>query len=149
MLAIQQHQLVLSCSVFLIQFSLTQIFSLISLLLFCLADLILVFEILIRSTVTNSYSVLCHALLKDFSFALIFSTFCLLVEISVKLTAMSYYLILYNIFRKDFLFVFSNFKNANFSSVCIQHVKVNLTNLIDKDLISSINQIQLKADNQL
>src|SRR5947207_1395919 len=66
MLAIQQHQLVLSCSVFLTQFSLTQIFSLISLLLFCSADLTLAFEILIRSTVTNSYSILCYAFVERF-----------------------------------------------------------------------------------
>ena len=64
---IQQYQLVLLCSVFLIQFSLTQIFLLIFLLLFCLTDLILVFEILIKSTIANSYSALCHAFLEKSS----------------------------------------------------------------------------------
>src|SRR5207248_2253657 len=66
MSAIQQHQLALSCSVFLTQFSLTQIFSLISLLFLCSVDLILIFEILIKSIVANSYSVSCHAFVKRF-----------------------------------------------------------------------------------
>ena len=57
-LSSQACQLALSCSIFLTQFSLTQIFSLIFLLLLCLTDLILIFEILIRFTVTNDYSVL-------------------------------------------------------------------------------------------
>ena len=120
MLAIQQHQLVLSCSVFLIQFSLTQIFSLISLLLFCLADLILVFEILIRSTVTNSYSVSCHAFVERFLVCSVSHhvlSLCLRFQSSLSLQAViwscaaflkrffvciSEYLILCSIFRKIF-----------------------------------------------
>ena len=52
-------------------------------------------------------------------------------------------------FQKRFLFALSNFRSTNFSSICIQCMKVNLMNLIDKNLISSVNQIQLKASNQL
>src|SRR5436309_3051816 len=72
MSAIQQCQLVLSCSVFLTQFSLTQIFLLIFLLFFCSADLILMFEILIRSIVTNNYSVLCHVFVERFFICSVF-----------------------------------------------------------------------------
>src|SRR5947207_1811071 len=50
--------------------------------------------------------------------------------------------------QKRFFVCILNFRSANFSSICIQHMRVNLTNLIDKDLISSVNQIQLKTDNQ-
>ena len=106
-------------------------------------------EILIKFTVTNNYSVLNHALLRDFLFILILSIFCFLVEILIKFIIINHYSISCNIFRKDFLFTFSNFKSANFSSICIQHMKVNLMNLIDRNLISSVNQIQLKTDNQL
>ena len=62
------------------------------------------------------------------------------------------YKLLFNLmqhFWKRFLFAFSNFRSTNFSSVCIQCVRVNFTNLINKDLISSVNQIQSEVSNQL
>ena len=133
------------------------------------------FEILIRSTATNSYPALCRVFVErssvcpvshhilslclrfqpSLSLQEVFCLFCcsshfvFLFEISVKFTAMSCYSILCSILRKDLLFAISNFRSANFSSICIQHVRVNLVNFIDKDLISSVNQIQSKASNQL
>src|SRR5205809_854944 len=50
---IQQHQLAFSCSVFLTQFSLIQIFLLIFLLFFCLIDLFLTFDIFINSCIAS------------------------------------------------------------------------------------------------
>ena len=79
MLAIQQHQLVFSCSVFLTQFFLTQIFLLIFLLFFYSADFTLTFEISIKFIAANSYFILCHALLRDFLFVLFLIVFCFLV----------------------------------------------------------------------
>ena len=75
------------------------------LLSLCLTDLILMFEILIKFTITNSYSALCHALLEKSLICLFFSShFVFLFEISVKSSATSCYLISCSIFRKDFLF---------------------------------------------
>ena len=92
----------LLCSVFLIQFSLTQIFLLIFLLLFYLTDLILMFEILIKSIIRNNYFALCHAFLKKSFICLFFSShFVFLFEISVKLFATSHYSISCSIFKKD------------------------------------------------
>src|SRR5438045_1537932 len=88
-------------------------------------------------------------LLRDLSFALFLIVFIFLFEISVKSAATSCYLISCSISGKDFLFALSNFRNANFFNVCIQCVKMNLVNHIDKDLISSVNQIQSETDNQL
>ena len=121
------------------------------LLFLCLTDFILVFEILIKSTTANSYSALCHVFKKSFVCFSFSSHVVFLFEISVKSTFTSWYSISCSIFRKDFLFASSNFqfRNANFSSICIQHMRVNLTNLINEDLTSSVNQIQLEADNQL
>ena len=62
------------------------------------------------------------------------------------------YKLLFNLmqhFQKRSLFVLLNFRSTNFSSICIQYMRVNLANLIDKDLISLANQIQLKVSNQL
>src|SRR5205085_2358884 len=78
------------------------------LLSLCLTDLILVFEILIKSTITNSYSALCCALLKKSFVCSSFSLcFVFLFEISVKFSAMSCYLISCSILRKDLLFALS------------------------------------------
>ena len=88
-------------------------------------------------------------LLKDFSFALFFIVFCFLVWDFNQVFCYELLFDLMQHFQKKFLFALSNFRNANFSSVCIQHMKVNLMNLIDKDLISSVNQIQSEAGNQL
>ena len=52
-------------------------------------------------------------------------------------------------FWKRSLFAFLNFRSTNFFSICIQCMRMNLTNLIDKDLISSANQIQSEISNQL
>ena len=148
MSAIQQHQLTLLCSVFLTQFFLTQIFSFIFLLFFCSVSIILVFEILIRFTITNSYSVLCCAFVEKFSVCFVSHHICLLVW---DFSQAFCYELLFNLvqhFQKRSLFALSNFRSTNFSSICIQCVRVSLTNLIDKDLISSVNQIQLKTDNQ-
>src|SRR5947207_6962062 len=75
------------------------------LLFLCLTDLILTFEILIKSTTANSYSALCHAFLEKSSVCLSFSLcFVFLFEISVKFSATSHYLISCSISGKDFLF---------------------------------------------
>ena len=117
---------------------------------FCLTDLILMFEILIKSIITNSYSVLCHVFFEKSLICLsFFITFCFIVW---DFSQAFCYKLLFNLvqhFWERSLFAFSNFRTANFSSVCIQYMKMNLANLIDKDLISSVNQIQLKAGNQL
>ena len=120
------------------------------LLSLCSADLILMFEILIKSTITNDYSALCCAFLEKFSVCLFFFiVFCLLVW---DFSQVFCYMSLFNLMQhsqKRSLFALSNFRSANFSSICIQHVRMNLTNLIDKDLISSVNQVQSEASNQL
>ena len=73
------------------------------LLFFYLINLILVFEILIKSIITNDYSALCCVLLEKSSVCLFFSShFVFLFEISVKLSAMSCYSISCSISRKDF-----------------------------------------------
>src|SRR5436190_4955608 len=121
------------------------------LLFLCLTDLILMFEILIKSTITNSYSALCHVLLEKSSVCFSFSShFVSLFEVSAKFTSTSCYSISCSISEKDLLFAFSNFqfRSTNFSSICIQHMRVNLTNLISRDLISSANQIQSETSNQ-
>src|SRR5438034_4293049 len=72
------------------------------LLSFCLTDLILVFEILIKSIITNDYSALCHALLEKSSVYFFFSLhFVFLFEISVKSFTMNHYSILCSISEKD------------------------------------------------
>src|SRR5436190_20437605 len=139
------------------------------LLFFCLTDLILMFEILIKSTITKNYSVLCHAFLEKFSVCSVshhILSSCLRFQSSLFLQAVIQfyaafskksfvctheYLISCSILEKDFLFALSNFqfRSTNFSSICIQCVRVNLTNLINKDLISSANQIQSEVSNQL
>ena len=154
--AIWQHQLAFSCSVFLTQFSLTQIFLLISLLSLCLIDLILTFEILIESTVTNSYSASCCAFVKrssvcSVSHHVLFS--CLRFQLSLLLQAViqsyaaflkrsfvciSEYLISCSISGKDLVFTLKfQYKSTNFSSICILQMIVNLANLINRNLIRS------------
>ena len=84
-----------------------------------------------------------------FCLFLFFIMFCLLVW---NFSQAFYYESLFDLmqhFQKRFLFAFLNFRSTNFFNVCIQCVKMSLTNLIDKDLISSANQIQSEADNQL
>src|SRR5947207_903853 len=72
------------------------------LLSLCLIDLILTFEILIKSTITNNYYVLCCALLEKSSVCSSFSScFVFLFEISVKSFATSHYSISCSILRKD------------------------------------------------
>ena len=88
-------------------------------------------------------------LLRNFLFALFLIMFCLLVW---DFSQVYFYKLLFNLvqhFQKRSLFALSNFRNANFSSICIQCVRVNLVNLIDKNLISSVNQIQSEVSNQL
>src|SRR5436190_23175891 len=89
--------------------------------------------------------------LRNFLFALFLIMFVFLFEISVKSIFMSCYSILCSISEKDLLFALSNFqfRSTNFSNVCIQHVRMNLTNLISRNMISSVNQIQLKISDQL
>ena len=151
MSAIQQYQLVFLCSIFLTQFFLTWIF----MLFFCYLFVWLISFLCLRfwSNLLSQTAILsCVMLCWEVSYLFCFSScFVFLFEISVKLTATSCYSISCSIFRKDFLFAFSNFqfRSTNFFSVCIQHMRVNLANLISKDLISSANQIQLKVSNQL
>src|SRR5436190_18203144 len=72
------------------------------LLFFCLTDLILMFEILIKSTITNDYSALCCVLLEKSLICLSFSLcFIFLFEISNKSSVMSCYLILCSISEKN------------------------------------------------
>src|SRR5204863_277428 len=72
------------------------------LLSLCLINLILMFEILIKSIITNDYSVLYHVFLEKsficFSFS---SCFVSLFEISIKFSATSHYLISCSISEKD------------------------------------------------
>ena len=76
------------------------------------------------------------------------SVFCLLVwDFSQVLCYELLFDLVQHFWKRSFVCIL-NFRSANFSNICIQHMKVNLVNLIDKDLISSVNQIQLKADNQ-
>ena len=72
--------------------------------------------------------------------------FVFLFEIPAKSISTSCYSISCSISEKDLLFALSNFqfRSTNFSSICIQHMRVNLTNPIDQDSISSANQLQLK-----
>src|SRR5438034_3524448 len=67
MSAIQQHQACFLMLSFLDSIFFDSNFHTHFLLSFCLTDLILMFEILIKSTITNSYSVLCCAFFEKFS----------------------------------------------------------------------------------
>ena len=87
-------------------------------------------------------------LLRNFLFILFFIIFYLLVWDFSQILCYELLFDLMQHFQTRFLFVFSNFRSTNFFNVCIQCVRVNLVNLIDKDLISSVNQIQLEVSNQ-
>ena len=103
MSAIQQYQLAFSCSVFLTQFFFDLNFHAHFLLFFCLTNLILTFEILIKFIITNSYFILYYAFLEKSLICFFFSScFVFLFEISVKFSAMNCYLISCSISRKDF-----------------------------------------------
>src|SRR5438034_7889082 len=102
MSAIQQHQACFLMLSFLDSIFFDSNFHAHFLLSFCLTDLILVFEILIKSIIINDYSALYHIFFKKSLICFFFSLYVIfLFEISVKFSATSCYLISCSIFRKD------------------------------------------------
>src|SRR5438034_11422024 len=91
MSAIQQHQACFLMLSFLDSIFFDSNFHTHFLLSLCLIDLILTFEILIKSIITNSYSALCHALLEKSLICLSFSLhFVFLFDFSANLSVTSY-----------------------------------------------------------